>query len=89
MHQIGGELLENKLRSPVSHMKYEPGIYKEFSTGALVIVDWSTTDQLANATIRAVQTGTFKRIGVLMILDASTLASKERLLKVNMSLRTM
>ena len=72
---------ENKLRSPVSHVKYEPGMYNKFPPGALVIVDWRTADQLDDATIRAVQTGTFKRIRVLMILNASTLASKGRLLR--------
>ena len=35
------------------------------------------------------QAGPFKRIGVLMILDTSSLASRERLLKVNLTLLTM
>ena len=55
LHQIGGELLETKLRNPVSHVKYEDGMYEEFPHGALVIVDWRLADLLADATIRAIQ----------------------------------
>ena len=32
--------------------------------------------------------GGFKRIGVLLILDGNALASRERLLKINLALRT-
>ena len=52
-------------------------------------IDGRSADPLADPALRAVQTGTFKGIRVLMILDARTLASKERLLKVNISLHTM
>ena len=89
MSQIGGELLQKKLNSPVHQVKYEPWMYNEFPPGALVIVDWRTEDQLSDATIRAVQSGAFKRIRVLMFLNVSTLVSKERLLTVNMCLCTM
>ena len=54
MSQIGGELLQNKLNSPIHQVKYEPGMYNELPPGALVIVDWRLEDQLRDATIRAV-----------------------------------
>ena len=85
LHNMGGELLETKLRNPVSHVKYEDGMFEEFQLSALVIFDWCSADLLADT----MQAGTFKRIGVLMILDVSSLASRERLLKVNLTLRMM
>ena len=68
LHNMGGELLETKLRNPVSDVKYEDGMFVEFPPSALVIFDWCSADLLADA----MQAGTFKRIGELMILDASS-----------------
>ena len=64
-------------------------MFYEIPPGALVIVDWRLAVQLRDATIRVVQSGAFKRICVLMLLDKSTLVSKARLLTVHMCLRTM
>ena len=72
LSQIGGELLLSKLNSPVHQVKYLPGIYNEISPVAMLIVDGRLADQLQDATIRAVQQGSFKRIGVLVLLDNMT-----------------
>ena len=55
----------------------------------MIVVDGRLTDQLRDATIRAVQHGSYKRIGVLVLLDKRTLVSKERLEEINLCLRTM
>ena len=89
LSQIGGELLLSKLNSPVHQVKYLPGMYNEISPGAMLVVDGRLADQLRDAMIRAVQQGSFKRIGVLVLLDKRTLVSKEQLEEVNICLRTM
>ena len=89
MSQIVGELLQNKLNNPIHQVKYDPGMYDEILPGALVIVDWRLADQLRDATIRAVQSGAFKRMGVLMLLDRRTMVSKVRLHTVNMCLHVV
>jgi hypothetical protein len=59
-------------------------MYNDISPCAMLVVDGSLANQLRDATIRAVQHGSYKRIGVLVLLDKRTLVSKERL-----CLRTM
>ena len=46
-------------------------------------------DQLQDATIRVVQHGSYKRTGVLILVDKLTLVSKELLVKINLCLRTL
>ena len=46
MSQIGGELLLNKLNSPVHQLKYDPGMFDKIPPGTLLVMDWRLADQL-------------------------------------------
>ena len=89
LSQIGGELLLSKLTSPVHQVKYLPGMYNDIYPGAMLVVDGRLANQLRDATIRAVQYSSYKRIGVMVLLDKRTLVSKEQLEEINLCLRTM
>ena len=82
LHNLGGDLLENKLRHLVTSIPYEEGMFQEFPPGALVLLDWRKAESIPDATIRATKDGSFKRISMLLILNGNALASRETLLKI-------
>ena len=84
LSQAGGELLLSKLTNPVQQIKFQPGMHDDISPGALLVTDCRLADQLRDATIRAVQHGSYKRKGVLLLVDMETLVSKERLVEINL-----
>ena len=53
------------------------------------MTDGRLIDQLRDATIRAVQHGSYKRTGVLLLVDKDTLESKDLLVEINLCLRTL
>jgi hypothetical protein len=86
---LGRDLLVTKLLHLVSSVPYEEGMLDKFPAGSLVHFNWRTADGLANTTVRATRDGSLKRVDVLVILDDEVLASRETLLKINITLRTL
>ena len=68
----------------VPEIKFQPGMYADIKAGALLVTDGRLLDQLRDATVRAVQHGSHKRTGVLVLFDKDTLESSDRLLEINL-----
>ena len=88
LSQAGQEMLLSKLTNPVQQIKFQPGMYDDISLGALLVTDGRLIDQLRNATIQTVQHGSYKRTGVLLLVDKETLVSMDWLVEINLCLRT-
>ena len=70
-------------------MKLLAGMFLDLQAGSLLVADCRLVDNLRAATIRAVQDGVFKRTGLILLMDAQTLDSRDRLTQVNMCLRSL
>ena len=57
--------------------------------GSLLVADCRLLKNLQDATVRAVQDGSFKRCGLVLLVDAKTLDSSDRLTQMNLSLRSL
>ena len=68
-------------------MKFTAGIFLDLQARSLLVAACRLLDNLHDATIRAVQDGVFKRIGLILLVDAQTLDSSDRLTQVNLCLR--
>ena len=82
-------MLANKLLHKFTLVPYDEDMYDEFAAGSLILINWRTADALVEATTQALRDGSLKRVGILFTLDTQALASRENLLKVNLSLRSM
>ena len=82
-------MLANKLLHKFTLVPYDEDMYDEFAAGSLILINWRTADALVEATTHALRDGSLKRVGILFTLDTEALASRENLLKVNLSLRSM
>ena len=61
----------------VPEIKFQPGMYADIKAGALLVTDGRLLDQLHDATVRAVQHGSHKRTGVLVLVYKDTLELSE------------
>ena len=82
-------MLLNKLTNPVQQMKFQPGIYDDITAGALLVTGGRLLDQLRDATVRVVQHGSYKRTGVLLLVDKDMLESRDCLVEINLCLRSL
>ena len=89
LSQAGREMLLNKLFNPVQQMKFQPGMYDNITAGALLVTDGRLLDQLRDVIVRAVQHGSYKRMGVLLLVDKDTLESRDHLVKINLCLQSL
>ena len=84
-------MLVAKIPSPnkMKQLKFQPGMFFNLQAGSLLVADCRLLENLWDATIRAVQDGSFKRTGLVLLVDAKTLDSSDRLTQVNLSLRSL
>ena len=85
-NQLGGDLLRPSSCTQSTSSPTRKGCTTSFQWDPS---SWQTTDALVDATILAMQDGSLKQVGILLILDSEVLASLETLLKVNLTLRSL
>ena len=64
LSEAGLEMLINKISNPVQQLKFQAGMYDNRGRGHYLC---RLMDQLRDATVRAVQLGTYKRTGLLNV----------------------
>ena len=64
-------------------------MYNNIHTGVLLVVDCRLIDNLCDETVRAVQACTYKRMGLLLLVDKETLDSSARLVELNLCLQSL
>ena len=84
-------MLVAKIPSPnkIEHWKFQPGMFFNLQAGTLLVVDCNMLENLRDATARAVQDGSFKRCGLVLLVDTKTLDSRDKLTQMNLSLRSL
>ena len=78
LSEAGLEMLINKISNPVQQLKFQAGMYDNIQAGALLVADCRLIDQLRDAKVRAVQLGTYKRTGLLVLVIRDTLDSSDQ-----------
>ena len=89
LSEAGREMLVNKIPNPVQQLKFHAGMYDDIQAGALLLVNCRLIDNLRDTTVRALQSCTYKRTGLLLLVDKETLDSSDRLVELNLCLRSM
>ena len=91
LSEAGGDMLVAKIPIPnkIEQLKYQPGMFFTLLAGSLLVADCRLLENLWDATVRAVQDGSFKRCGLVLLVDAKTLDSSDRLTQMNLSLRPL
>ena len=89
LSEAGGQMLVNKIPNPVQQLKFHTGMYDDIQAGSLLVVDCRLIDNLRDASVRAVTACTYKRTGLLLLVDQETLDSSEQLVELNLCLRSM
>ena len=82
-------MLLNKISNLVQQLKFHAGIYNDIQAGALLVVDCRMIANLRDRSVRAVTACTYKRTGLLLLIDQETLDSSEWLVQLNLCLRSM
>ena len=79
-------MLVAKIPSPnkIEQLKFQPGMFFPLQAGSLLVVDCSLLKNLRDATAQAVQDGSFKWCGlVLLVINTKTLDSSDKLTQMN------
>ena len=84
-------MLVTKIPSPnkIEQRKFQPGMFFNLQAGSLLVIDCSMLENLRDATARAVQDGSFKQCGLVLLVDTKTLDSSDKLTQLNLSLRSL
>ena len=79
-----------KIPSPhkIVQLTFQPGMFSTIEACSLLVVDNVFLENLWDAAARAVQDGSFRRCGLVPLVDAQTLHS-DRLTQLNLSLRPL
>ena len=91
LSEAGSDMLVAKIPSPskMKQLKLQPSMFFTLQAGSLLVADCRLLKNLQDATVRAVQDGSFKRCGLVLLVDAKTLDSSDRLTQMNLSLRSL
>ena len=91
LSEAGGDMLVTKIPSPnkIEKRKFQPGMFFNLQAGSLLVIDCSMLENLRDATARAVQDGSFKQCGLVLLVNTKTLYSSDKLTQMNLSLRTL
>ena len=84
-------MLVAKIPSPnkIEQLKFQPGMFFTLQAGSLLVADCRLLENLRDVTVRAVQDGSFKRCGRVLLVDTKTLDSSDKLTQMNLSLRSL
>ena len=91
LSEAGSDILLAKIPSPhkIVQLTFQPGMISTIEAGSLLVVDNVFLENLWDAAARAVQDGSFRRCGLVPLVDAQTLDSSDRLTQLNLSLRSL
>ena len=80
-----------KFPSPnkIEQLKFQPGTFFTLLVGSLLVVDCSLLENLRDVTAQAVEDGSFKWCGLVLLVDTKTLDSSDKLTQMNLSLRSL
>ena len=70
----------------IDQRKFQPGMFINLQAESLLVVDCVMLENLRDATARAVQDGSFRRCGLVLLVDMKTLDSSDKLTQLNLSL---
>ena len=81
-------MLVAKIPSPnkMKQLKFQPSMFLNLQAGSLLVAYCRLLENLQDATVRVIHEGSFKRIGLVLIVNTKTLDSSDRLTHVNLSL---
>jgi hypothetical protein len=91
LSEAGGDMLVAKIPSPnkIEQLKFQPGMFFNLQAGSLLVVDCSMLENLRDVTAGAVQDGSFKRCGLVLLVNVKALDSGNKLTQLNLSLRSL
>ena len=73
----------------IDQQKFGPGMFINLQAGSLLVVDCGMLENLWHAAARAVEDGSFRRCGLVLLVDRQTLNSSDRLTQLNLSLMSL
>ena len=91
LSEAGGDILLAKIPSPhkIVQLTFQPGMFSTIEEGSLLVANNIFLENLRDAAVRAVQDGSFRRCGLMLLVGAETLDSSDRLTQLNLSLRSL
>ena len=87
----GGDVILMKIPTPHKSMAvtYSPGMFQHIDEGSLIIVDNILLETLRDAVAHAIDNGSFRRCGVVLLVDEEVLSSENLLMELNLRLRSL
>ena len=91
LKDAGGDVLLAKISNPHKSMAvtFGPGMFQRIDEGSLIIVDNILLETLQDAVARAVDDGSFRQCGVVLLVDEEVLSSETLLMELNLRLRSL
>ena len=71
----------------IDQQKFQLGMFINLQAGSLLVVDCAMLENLRDVTARAVQDGSFRWCGLVLVIDTKTLDSSDKLTQLHLSLR--
>ena len=81
LSEAGGDMLVARIpnSNKIDQWKFQPVMLNNLQAGSLLVVDCVMLENLRDATARAVQDGSFRRCGLVLLVDTKTLDSSDKL----------
>ena len=91
LSEAGRDMLVARIPSSnkIDQGKFQPDMFINLQAGSLLVVNCVMLENLRDATARAVQDGSFRWCGRVLLVDMKTMDSSNKLTQLNLSLRSL